>query len=203
MQLLKITVIPMQYELEIQPARLEYQQDFTPSADVQTTPGRLQMESQPTQLRLDTYEARKSLGFATSADRSLAAAEKSLTRFFENIRAIVEDGRRMAKIEDGVTVGQLVQGKMLRRPELFTAFLPSGGADISWLPGSLHTSYESGEISLDWQVHDNSMHYIPGSVKMRITQQADVDVKYLGTPMYIPPSADPDYEEPGEKSAVG
>ena len=102
----------------------------------------------------------------------------------------------MARIEDGMTIGQIIRQKMLEQPETFTAFLPSGGADISWEPNQIEMEYEKGKVNYDWQIKSNVMSYVPGSVRMQIIQYGKVEVEYLGTPMYIPPSSDPHYEEP-------
>ncbi len=195
MQLLKITTTPMKYELETTPARLEYKQDFLPHANTHTTPSELKIKTKPAELRLDTYEARKSLGFATIRDRVRMAAEKSLSIFAQNIRRTVEEGKQMAKIEDGVTIGQIIRDKMLQQPQIYTAFLPSTGADISWEPPHISVENTAGSVEFDWQIEPLKLQYIPGSVEMRIIEYAHVDIEYLGSPMYIPPSADPNYEE--------
>ncbi len=195
MELLKITVTPTKYELEITPARLEYQQDFIPNANTRTEPGNLKIETKQIQLSLDTYEARRSLGFANPADLIRNAAKKVQDAFSQNLRDTVQEGKDMARIEDGVTIAGIIQQKMLQQPESYTAFLPSTGADLSWTPGNIQTDYQPGEVTHDWQITQNVMNYIPGSVKIKVVQQGDVNIEYLGRPMYIPPSADPEYEE--------
>ena len=40
------------------------------------------------------------------------------------------------------------------------------------------------------------MHFtfVPGDIEFTMTQRPDVIIKYVGGPLYVPPSADPDYE---------
>ena len=57
-QLLKITTIPLEYQLKIQNARLEYS-NSTASLDMDRTPGEFSIKSRPAKLNLDTYEAKK------------------------------------------------------------------------------------------------------------------------------------------------
>ena len=59
-QLLKITTIPLEYQLKIQNARLEYS-NSTASLDMDRTPGEFSIKSRPAKLNLDTYEARNSV----------------------------------------------------------------------------------------------------------------------------------------------
>lgn len=196
MQLLQITVTPVKYELEIEHARLEYKQDFQPRANVQTTPPELKIDSKNTSVRLDTYEARKSLGFANAADRVAAGAERGQKEFSKYVRETVDMGKQMGRIEDGVTISQLINQKMLEQPQMYTAFLPSGGASISWEPNEINMDIKPGTMNYDWEIKGNSMSYVPGSVRMRIIQRGEVDIVYTGSPIYFPRSADPNYEEP-------
>lgn len=196
MQLLHITSTPMKYELEVENAKLEYQQDVTPYAKVDTVPSELTMQSKNTEVRIDTYEARKSLGIIRIGDSIEKIAKEGMAHINSQTKEYVEIGKAMGNIQDGTTIADIYRQKMLQQPELYTAFLPSGGADISWSPAQLDVKYQPGDVNYDWQVKDTTYNYLPGSVRMKIVEYAHVDIEYLGGPMYVPPSADPDFEEP-------
>ena len=36
--------------------------------------------------------------------------------------------------------------------------------------------------------------FIPGDIEFTVTQRPEVRIKYVGGPIYVPPSADPNYE---------
>ena len=62
-------------------------------------------------------------------------------------------------------------------------------------------SYESGDIrfemdklNFDWRVNQTQFKFIPGDIEISVKQQPDVIIKYIGGPLYVPPSADPDHE---------
>jgi len=40
------------------------------------------------------------------------------------------------------------------------------------------------------------LEYIPGKIEMEIITKPSVEIKYIGGFMYVPPSSDPNYEEP-------
>ena len=40
---------------------------------------------------------------------------------------------------------------------------------------------------------NGNYEFIPGDIEMSITQQPDVLIEYVGGPIYVPPSADPNY----------
>ncbi|ODU57635.1 MAG: hypothetical protein ABT01_01920 [Clostridium sp. SCN 57-10] len=195
MQLLQITVKPAKYELEIENARLEQKHDYIPTAEVEREPLKLRIDTEQTSVRIDTYEARKSLGIMNAGDQLRMHAERGRDAAMQQMRANVEEGAQMAQIEDGVTIGQIINQKMLEQPSSVTVFLPSTGAEISWDPGQIDMSFNAGKLEYQWNKMENSMQYIPGSVRVKIIERPTVEIEYLGGPMYIPPSADPEYEE--------
>ncbi len=193
--LLQITTSPVKYELEITHAKLEYDQELQPIGKAETKPFAFHMQSQNVQVRLDTYEARKSLDMMRISDRIRSAAENGKMALQEGIRETVEDGKALAKINEGMTVNQLMQQKAAyQTPQLFTAFLPSGGAQISWEPSDLQMDYQRGDVSFDYDLKSKLFSYVPGSVRMKILDRGGVDIKYTGSPLYFPKSADPNYE---------
>lgn len=195
MQLLQITVKPAKYELEIEPARLEQTQEFLPTAEVERRPLKLNIETQNTSVRIDTYEARKSLGLRNIGDEMRMRAQQGKEAAAMQTRACVEEGAQLARIEDGVTIGQIISEKMLRQPSSVTVFLPSGGAELSWEPPHVQVDVDAGSLHYDWNEMKQERNYIPGSVRVKVVEPGSVEIEYLGGPMYIPPSADPDYEE--------
>lgn len=192
MQLLKITTTPMKYELEVEPPRLEYQQDVTPSADITTTPSELRIRSQNAQIQIDTYEARKSLGFLNLKDSAVQYAEKAREHLTNLIGQFVQTGKALGQIQNGTDIGDVVRQKQLEQPTLYTAALPSTGAELSCKPSELDISYQPGEVGVNWRIRDTSFIFQPGSIQMRIIEYPDIDIEYLGKPMYVPPSASPD-----------
>lgn len=195
MQLIKITTTPTKYELEIEPARLEYVNDHIPSAEVSTTPSELRINAKNTSVRIDTYEARKSLGLTNTTDMFRRRAELCKEHIQQKIREYVEDGAQMARIEDGVTIPEIMRQKFNTAPTSVTVFIPKTGADLTWEPPKLNLEYIPSQLRYDWNEPQSYLRYIPGSVKLKIVEQGKIEVEYLGSPMYIPPSSDPNREE--------
>ena len=196
MQLLKITTTPLQYELQVEHARLEYSPQALPKADVQTTSPELQINSTNTSVKIDTYQARKSLGMPNTRDSVTIRANEANQSIDQVTRSYVEMGKQMSNVADGVTIGKIVNQKMLEQPQMYTAFLPSAAAEISWEPSQLRMSFTPSKSSYDWKLTQNEFSYTSGSVKMKILENASVDIEYIGGPLYIPRSADPNYVEP-------
>lgn len=196
MQVLQITSVPVKYKLSVEHARLEYQQDFIPQADVKTTPPELSLKTQDIQVRLDTYQARRSVGFSSVKDLIADNAARGKQSIADKTREYVTTGQQMADTAEGVTIGQIIEKKTIGSQRgIYTAFLPSGGAEISWIPNNIETNIKAGDLKYDWKTPDNPMDYIPGSVSMEILEYPRVDIEYVGGPLYFPRSANPNYAE--------
>ena len=78
-------------------------------------------------------------------------------------------------------------------------FLPSVGPDISWDPAQLNIRYEMDKLNFNWRVNQPSFSFTPGDIEISVTQQPDVIIKYVGGPLYVPPSADPAHEPADEE----
>jgi hypothetical protein len=73
-------------------------------------------------------------------------------------------------------------------------FIPTVGADITWDPGELNIRFEMDKLNFDWRVNQTQFKFTPGDIEISVKQQPDVIIKYVGGPIYVPPSTDPDYE---------
>ncbi|MEM5780516.1 MAG: DUF6470 family protein, partial [Lawsonibacter sp.] len=72
-------------------------------------------------------------------------------------------------------------------------FLPAAGPDIQWEDGQMQIRYEMDKLNFDWKVGSGEFEFIPGDIEISIEQRPDVIIKYVGGPIYVPPSTDPEY----------
>lgn len=195
-QLLKITTIPMKYEVQVEHPKLLMKQS-QPQSEINTTPGSFNMESKNIQVKLDTYEARRSLGCMSAADLCAEAAQQGQQAAQDATAQYVEMGNQMAQIQKGVSIPDVVYSKLFSQsPTTQMVFLPSVGPQISWDSNNLNVEYTPADLNINWKINPVDMEFVPGSYTINITQYPEVKIEYLGKPMYIPPSADPDYVEP-------
>ena len=182
-QLLKITTIPLEYQLKIQNARLEYS-NSTASLDMDRTPGEFSIKSRPAKLNLDTYEARNSV--VPTLKRSISqTAQKGL-----------QEGQQLLKPGDGgELLGQIFrQRTQMPTGEFQLGFIPSAPVNITYQEPDLTLNYEMDKLTFDLKVAQGDFQFIPGNIEMSITQHPDVRIEYVGDPLYVPPSAAPNYK---------
>ena len=110
----------------------------------------------------------------------------------------------MGRIQDGVSIGQVIRQKLLEQPETQMVFLPEVGPRISWDPNRLEVEYQEGELAYDWKIARNILEYIPGKFQINIVQYPRVDIRYVGKSGEFPegPAGDGKNETAGSRSAA-
>ncbi len=186
--LLRITTIPMEYEMKIQRARLEYSSSKS-DLMVNRAKGGLTMENSPIKLYLDTYKASNSVCPTTmesvrqSADKGKSAALEATATYAKESAMLLDP-----KIPNALNQ---IFSQRAQQPtgEFGLQFLPSTGPDIEWSDPDLSMKYQMDKLSFDIKVANGNFEFIPGTIEMSITQMPDVNIEYLGKPLYVPPSA--------------
>ena len=177
--LIEIQTIPIEIQMKTTNAHLEYARG-TAQMEVSRDRRGLQIRSQPIRVNIDTFEARSSI-VPTTAQSIQQGAAQGQRAAYEATAVLAQEGRMMmeAKIDQDV-IPQLAQQKTVDQPaQLGIQFLPEVGPDISWTGG---------------EMNQMQFTFVPGDIEFKVTQQPDVVIKYIGGPLYVPPSADPNYE---------
>lgn len=192
--LIEIQTIPIEIQMKTTNAHLEYARG-TAQMEVSRDRRGLQIRSQPIRVNIDTFEARSSI-VPTTAQSIQQGAAQGQRAAYEATAVLAQEGRMMmeAKIDQDV-IPQLAQQKTVDQPaQLGIQFLPEVGPDISWTGGEMSIRYEMDKLNFDWRMNQMQFTFVPGDIEFKVTQQPDVVIKYIGCPLYVPPSADPNYE---------
>ena len=196
--LLQITTIPIQIEIKVTNAKYEYPEDRQPKVNITTTNGKFVMQAEPLRLNIDTYEARKSLGegHMTDGDILKQKASEGFSIAFQGTARVASDGNSLAR---GMTASEIAiqNARAGATVETVMEFLPKTGADITFDAGKLNIEYQMGDQEFDWDVKPRlPMEFIPGSVELIVRDRPRVEIEYLGEPLYVPPSGNPNYKPP-------
>ena len=196
--LLQITTIPIQIEIKVTNAKYEYPEDRQPKVNITTNNGRFVMQAEPLRLNIDTYEARKSLGegHMTDGDLLKQKASEGFSIAFQGTARVASEGNSLAR---GMTASEIAiqNARAGATVETVMEFLPKTGADITFDAGKLNIEYQMGDQEFDWDVKPQlPMEFIPGSVELIVRDRPRVEIEYVGEPLYVPPSANPNYKPP-------
>lgn len=191
-QLLQIRTIPIKYEMKIQNASLQYQ-NGTAEVEISRNKGGMKIKSRPIKLHIDTYEARNSLSPTTKT--SITQSAQSGQRVaYEATANFAKEGQLMLKGKIGEgneTLNQIfAQRAALPTGEFALDFLPKGGADIEWEEPEFSIEYQMDKLNFDTRMEKGDIQFIPGDIELSILQYPEIDIEYIGGPIYVPPSAE-------------
>ena len=193
--LIEITTVPIQIEMKTTNAKLEYARG-TAEMEVTRDNGSLQIKSRPIKVNIDTFEARNSLS-PTLARYLEQSAQKGHQAAYEATASYARQGQLLLETRVGEElVTQFAEEAMMKdvKTNVGIDFIPKGGAEITWDPGEMNIRYEMDKLNFDWKISGCSFEFTPGDIEFTVTQRPEVIVKYVGGPIYVPPSADPNYE---------
>lgn len=193
--LIEIKTVPIEIEMKMSSAKLEYTRG-TADLEISRGEGGLSIKSRPIKLNIDTFEARNSV--VPTAMRSMEQyAQKGQQASYTATATYAQHGQMLldAKIgEDMITQFAAESTMKDYHPNSGIKFLPSVPAEITWDPGEMHIRYEMDKLNFDWRVSQPEFKFTPGDIELSVTQKPDVIIKYVGGPLYVPPSSDPNYE---------
>lgn len=195
--LLQITTIPIQIEIKVTNAKYEpTEEDRLPKVNITTKNGGYVMQAEPMKINIDTYEARKSLGYGhmNDADLMQKKAQDGFSIAFQGTAKIATEGNQLAR---GMTASEIAINNARAGATIDTImeFLPKENAQITFDEGMLNIEYQMGDQDIDWDVLPQlPMKFIPGNVELIIRDRPRVEIEYVGDPIYVPPSANPNYK---------
>ena len=195
MPLIEITTVPIEIEMKVSHAKLEYTRG-TADREMSRGEGGLSIKSRPIKLNIDTFEARNSV--VPTAMRSIEQyAQQGQQASYTATATYAQQGQMLldAKIGQDVLQQFAVDASMKNyKPNVGLDFLPSAPPEITWDPGEMHIRYEMDKLNFDWRLNQAKFEFTPGDIELSVTQQPEVIIKYVGGPLYVPPSSDPNYE---------
>lgn len=189
-QLLKITTVPISYELKVSNARLE-RKSGTAELEISRDKGGMHIKSRPVKLNIDTFEARNSV-VPTLKTSIYQAAQKGMNCAYETTARYAGEGKTLMQAKPGEGNQALNQILANRSPlpagDFELSFVPKAGVEISASQPEITIQYQMDKLNFDWKVDQGSVEFIPGDVSISITEFPDVLIEYVGGPFYVPPS---------------
>ena len=194
--LIEIECVPIELEFKVSHAKLEVVHG---TADLQVTrdKGGLSIKSEPIRVNLDTFEARSSVSPASTGQSITQYAQRGQSAAYEATAAYARQGELLleAKIGQELITQFAAEASMKEyHPDVGLDFIPKSGPEISWDPGQMKIRFEMDKLNFDWRMNRTQMEFIPGNIEFSVTQNPDVIIRYVGGPLYVPPSADPNYQ---------
>ncbi len=193
--LIEITTVPIQIEMKTTNAKLEYAR-ATADLEISRDTGGLEIKSKPIRVNIDTFEARNSIT-PTLARQLQQDAQKGQQAAYQATATYAQQGQLLLKTQIGEElVTKFAEDAMMKdvKTNVGIDFIPKEPAEITWDAGELNIRYEMDKLNFDWKISQGDFKFTPGDIEFTVTQRPEVVIKYIGGPIYVPPSSDPNYE---------
>ena len=194
--LIEIKSVPIEIEMKVSPAKLEYSRGTAELEISRGDGGGLNIKSRPIRLNIDTFESRNSV-VPTTATSIQQNASQGQQAAYQATATYAQQGQLLLKAKIGEElVTKFANDAMFKdlKTNVGIDFIPSVGPEITWDPGEMNIRYEMDKLNFDWRISQTEFEFTPGDIEFSVTQQPDVVIKYIGGPLYVPPSSDPNYE---------
>lgn len=203
--LIEIKSIPIEIRLKTTSASLEYTRGTAEMEISRSDKGGLDIKSRPIKLQLDTFEPR---GMGTAAvtavphavTQPMSSAQADWQSAYEATSAYSDQGQIMLNARFGQSLmrdaGQTAQPAAAQSVQQDTDSAAAQNSRVGFglEDGQMEIRYEMDKMNFDWKIDKGSFEFTPGDIELIVEQRPSVVIKYLGGPIYVPRSADPNYE---------
>lgn len=190
--LIEITTVPIEMEIKTTRAKFEVARG-TAEMEVSQNDRGVQIKSRSVRLNLDTFQAsnvvmpKQYRGTATQRNEVSAPKTTAQATTYDEATVSFRDQTSL------LVNGRLAQNRLAEVTQA-TSDVATGAANAGeWDQGEMSIRYDMDKLNFDWNQSKN-LTFVPGDVEISIKQQADLIIKYVGGIVYVPPSADPNYE---------
>jgi len=194
--LLKISSIPIKIESQTKRAALQ-QNSEPPAVNVTRSRGAANIQTTPARVNIDTTEARANSGLKSAMRSTGEFAQAGRASAAEAARTYAENGNAMV---DSAGSGQPIIDAAAAKAAPVQPGNPHGpvqAPQIETQPASISFDFQMDSLTFDWHVNSRpELEYVPGSIEYSVAQYPEVVIEYLGSPVYVPRSADPNYVPP-------
>jgi hypothetical protein len=193
--LLEIQSVPIELEFKTIDSQMEMKQG-TATLEITREKGGLSIHSEPIRLSLDTFEARNSVT-PTVISATKQSANRGMQAAYTATATYASQGQLLLQTQIGQElVTQFAAESQTKnlKTNVGLTFIPTTGPEISWTPAQMSIQYEMDKLNFDWDIQDPVFEFTPGDIEISVKQQPEVIIKYVGGPIYLPPSSDPNYE---------
>ncbi len=182
-QLLNIKCIPIKLEFETQPMKMEVSREQEVKLEIEREKGGLEIKTK--KLKVDKVEISKGPHAVP-----IRTARKSVQNAVRNLSVKNEkNAPKVIKKGAGITEPIRTHSNALTK-------------GVSKNINEIVMEYKIDKIKFSFSRNEFEVKFTPGSIKYTVSQYPDVEIDYIGDMIYVPPSSNPEYEEPTTKSTT-
>ncbi|QSX06027.1 hypothetical protein JYG23_00745 [Sedimentibacter sp. zth1] len=192
--LIEIRSIPMSIEYKIRNATIELASGDA-NLEINRDKNGLQIKMQPAKINIDTFNARNSMETKSPLLSIEKFAKDGIKAGYEATADFAKEGEMLMDIYlDNDVFAKIASERLKSDVQFNLGFTPSEPVELDYQEGDLSIKYEMDRLNFDWKMSRPELEFTPGDIELLIKEYARVELEYIGSPLYVPPSANPDYE---------
>ena len=192
--LIEIKSVPIELQFKTTNASLEYTRGTAEMEISRSEQGGVNVTSRPIQVQLDTFEQRGGKFAAANAAVSAAVGQPTQAQY-QATSAYADQGQIQLSARIGQSIPQAVMpGQADGGGYVAPDIPPSTGVNVDWQDGAMEIRYAMDKLNFDWKIDKGEFKFTPGDIEISIAQKPSLTIKYTGGPIYVPRSADPNYQ---------
>jgi len=192
--LLEIRSIPISIQYKVNPAQIE-RRNAKAEVEISRDKKGLSIKSRPIKLNIDSFEAKNSV--AKTPARSIEdASNRGKEAALIATATYAKEGNMMVNIHLDQDIIPQLAAERFNAPlqyDFNIKYVPDQPINMEWMPGELKIEYEMDKLNFDWKTNKNDFQFTPGNIEVIIEEHPRVVIEYIGDPIYVPPSANPNY----------
>jgi len=192
--LIEIRSVPISIEYKVTPAQVE-RKNIQAEVEISRDKKGLSIRSRPIKLNVDSFEARNTI--SPTAMRSVDDhANRGREVAFNATAMFAREGSMMLDIHLRQNVIPQLAAERFTPPQadFNIRWLPEHPINMDWIPGEFHIEYQMDQMDFDWQTNRNDFQFTPANIEFTVAEMPRVVIEYVGDPIYVPPSANPNYQ---------
>jgi hypothetical protein len=195
--LLNIRSVPITIEHKTTRAALRHQ-TTQPAVTVSRQRGVRDMQTTPAKVNIDSYETRASMGLKTAPRTIQESADAGKQAALDATREQVDKGNYIMDTHGrGDPIPDYAMSQSVKVPDMLLTYMPSEKPQLSIEGGTISFNYTMDKLTFDWNTSSKPfLEFVPPSIEFNVTQYNEVVIEYVGDPIYVPPSANPNYVPP-------
>lgn len=177
--MLKINTIRPQIQINITKGQIGIRQPKGEQS-IHTTMPKVKIESEKPKVIIDQYQCFAESGLKNYLDLTKEAARLGYQKVLEGITRIVEDGNRMAQIENGMppAIPELAEKNAWEELDYNIDVIPKSRPKID-VKGSLKIDWELGKANIDYKINKPIINFQRGKVEVYLKQKPSIDIRYV------------------------
>ena len=197
--LIEIKTVPIEIKMKTTHASLEYVRGTAEMEVSRSDSGGVNIKSRAIKVDLDSFRPRRGASLPRGVARSAGSSAKPVGGSAQTYQATATYDRQGQQMTLDARLGQNVAAPVVQNVPAqqvnvnIANDLPQTISD-GLTDGSMEIRYEMDKLNFDWKIDRGEFKFTPGDIEITVEQQPSVVIKYVGGPIYVPPSSDPNYE---------